>query len=158
MREVISDPTAGRRARDIRDFPARLRRRVDPTDPRYRRASGAGGRAGPNPDPTDPTYGAEAESGGGHADPTDARAAGRTEMRVLVRLEGRRVGAALPLVIPGRPVGHVHGLARGEGFAEHVNVAGSPVGQIIGGRRDEKPPASRARRACVVRLRGLRSA
>lgn len=57
MRDAISDPTAGQRARDIRDFPSGLRRRVDPTDPRYRRGRLDGGQAMPNRDPTDPTYG-----------------------------------------------------------------------------------------------------
>jgi hypothetical protein len=146
MRDVISDPTAGQRARDVRDRPDGVRRRLDPTDPRYRRARVDSGQAAPSPDPTDPTYGAEAEPGR------------RTEMRVLVRRTGRGVGASLPLVIAGRPMGHVHGLARGEGSAEHLRVAGSPVGQVIGGRPDERRWARRTARGYVLRLRGLRSA
>jgi hypothetical protein len=61
------------------------------------------------------------------------------------------------MVIAARPLGHVHGLARGEGSAQHAKVVGSPVGQVFGRRRDERLRASPARRGGVLRLRGLRS-
>lgn len=177
-RDAIADPTAGPRARDIGAFPARVRPRVDPTDPRYRHPRVEGGQASPNPDPTDPTYGPGAKArrpdrpGGRrrrHAahpgeDPTEPHpgahpgSSDRVDIRVLVRRTGRGVGTSLPLVVAARPMGHVHGLALGEGSTEHLRVAGSPVGQVFGRRRDERLSGPAAGRVYVLRLRGVRSA
>ena len=147
MRRAISDPTAGERARQINAFPGKLRRRVDPTDPTYgtsaEESDGPRGRDSDAPD----------------NDTTDARTASRrAEMRVLVRRTGRGVGASLPQPIAGRPMGHVHGLARGEGSREHLSVLDCPVGQVIGCSLNETRRARPAAATYVLRLRGLRSA
>lgn len=78
MRQAISDPTAGERARRSGGYEGRSVRRVDPSDPQYR------------------THGETGRS----SDPTDPRDGGRPVGHVV----GRRGGEALPASDPGAPV------------------------------------------------------
>ncbi len=64
MKQVITDPTAGQRARDLREHPSAPQRITDPTDPRYgelTRGAQAWAAAGRRiVDPTDPKSGGHA--------------------------------------------------------------------------------------------------
>jgi hypothetical protein len=79
MRQAISDPTEGERARKIGPYQDRLLRRVDPTDPRYRER----GETRPSSDPTDP--------------------------RPVGHVFGHRRGEALPTANAGAPVLRLRG-------------------------------------------------
>jgi hypothetical protein len=79
MRRAISDPTAGERARKVGPDQGRLPRRVDPTDPRYRKR----GETRLSSDPTDP--------------------------RPVGHVLGHRRGEALPTAKPDAPVLRLRG-------------------------------------------------
>jgi hypothetical protein len=87
MRRAISDPTGGERARKLGGYRARLLRRADPTDPRYRTRSNA------NPG----------------SDPTDARQPGAPRA-----LEATGLSPAAEGAMAETPRGHVFGHRRGE--------------------------------------------